>query len=138
MPDAMEPSRFSALPPDDILQQGPGFLPQQDIEEEIRLRKLWNDNMKNSPKAVRYLRTDVLMLSWEDTDLFTQPEVSPFVLNACPKLMANRLMSLLMFSGIHITSTSKRLASRRENGPKAMSIVTSPPLLMITTKRGVS
>jgi hypothetical protein len=59
------------------LQDVSGLLAQQDRGEEVRVRKLWNDNMKNIPKAVSYLKTVVLMLSWEETDLHTQPEVKP-------------------------------------------------------------
>lgn len=44
--------------------------------ENIRLRKLWNKKMEYKPRATRYLKTVVLMLSWEETDLKTQPEVS--------------------------------------------------------------
>ena len=59
------------------LQDVSGLLAQQERDEEVRVRKLWNDNMKNAPKSFNYLKTVVLMLSWEETDLHTQPEVRP-------------------------------------------------------------
>jgi len=40
-----------------------------------RIRKLWNETMKGAPKPYRYQKTAVLMLSWEDSDLHTDPEV---------------------------------------------------------------
>jgi hypothetical protein len=67
------------LPAQHSLQDVSGLLGQQDRDEEVRVRKLWDDNMKNTPKAVSYLKTVVLMLSWEETDLSTKPEVKPIL-----------------------------------------------------------
>lgn len=51
-----------------------GLLTQQE-GDEVRVRNLWNVNMKNAPTSFSYLKTVVLMLSWAETDLQTQPEV---------------------------------------------------------------
>jgi len=48
---------------------------QNDHDEDERIRKLWNDTMKGAPKPYKYQKTAVLMLSWEDSDLQTDPEV---------------------------------------------------------------
>jgi len=72
---AEEPSLL--LRAEHSLQDVPGLLPRQESVEDVRVRKLWSDNMKNRPKAFNYLKTVVLMLSWEETDLLTQPEVKP-------------------------------------------------------------
>jgi len=63
------------------LQHVPGLLTQQETEE-VRVRNLWNENMKNAPRSFSYLKTVVLMLSWAETDLQTQPEVRIFVVAA--------------------------------------------------------
>ena len=59
-----------------VLRHGSDMLSRQHEDEDVRLRNLWNDWMKTKPKATRYLKSAVLMFSWKETDLKTQPEVS--------------------------------------------------------------
>jgi hypothetical protein len=60
----------------EFLQEIGNLLPPQEQDEDnTRQRGLWVEHMKNAAKAVRYLRTVVLLLSWAETDLETKPEV---------------------------------------------------------------
>jgi len=58
-----------------VLQFSQDILSREHEAENVRLRNLWVNSMKTRPKATRYLRTAVLMFSWKETDLKTQPEV---------------------------------------------------------------
>jgi hypothetical protein len=50
-------------------------LPKMEAEQ-TRLQMLWDRHMQNIAKYVRYTETAVLLISWEEGDLYTKPEVS--------------------------------------------------------------
>jgi hypothetical protein len=51
------------------------LIQQVEEDDQSRLRSLWNLNMENVIKPVRYCKTIVLLLSFVETDLETKPEV---------------------------------------------------------------
>lgn len=107
----------SSLPAEGMLQPDPHFILQEHELENSRIRSLWSANMTNKPEPTKYLKTAVLMLSWNDSDLDTEPEVCRMSSNWSTGVDFRRLCAWSRFSKVPITSLLRKSASTNPSQP---------------------